>query len=175
MLLSIGLSWTSFVFSISTINKSLVYFLGTTCLSANIWEKSSGTLTSALTFLLVFSFNDIKIEYKICIFLLLIFIHFVYYRTFITQFKFETDDPKIYTLDEALAINMAWIFLGTFSFIEGLVLFVFFRFFDIVKPFGILRIERDVRFSAEFRNLADDIIAMFYTLVCFQIIKFYVG
>jgi phosphatidylglycerophosphatase A len=94
---------------------------------------------------------------------------------FLKQINSLNDDPSIYTLDETLAIVMAWVLLVRLSMIDGVILFSLFRFFDILKPLGIRSIEKKSNWSAAIRNIADDMAAMFYTLIIFKMIKIYVG
>lgn len=175
MLLVIGCSWFSFLFSLTKITSPLIYVFATTGLSATIIKNAAGTITSLVIFLLLFlGLNDVRLEYKISVFLFLLLIHFVYYNSFLKQVNSTSEDPSIYTLDETLAISMAWLYLGKLSIIEVVILFVMFRFFDILKPLGIQKIERNLKWSASIRNIADDILAMVYTLIIFQIFKIYV-
>jgi phosphatidylglycerophosphate synthase/phosphatidylglycerophosphatase A len=176
ILLSIGCSWVSFFFSISKFTPSLIYALGTMGLTATLVKKAPGTITSFLVFLLLFfGLNEIRLESKIVVLILLLILHFVYYNLFLKQINSLNDDPSIYTLDETLAIVMAWVLLVRLSMIDGVILFSLFRFFDILKPLGIRSIEKKSNWSAAIRNIADDMAAMFYTLIIFKMIKIYVG
>jgi phosphatidylglycerophosphatase A len=123
--------------------------------------------------LLFFGLIKIDIEYKISLVLVLLVIHFVYYSSFLKQFGSLNDDPNIYTLDETLAIAVAWLFLGKLVFVEVILLFAIFRFFDIFKPLGINKIEKIMKWPPAIRNLADDILAITYAIIIFQIIKIY--
>ncbi len=174
MFLAICFSWLSFFLSISKLSPVLIYSFGTTGLSAILVKKAPGTITSLLVFLLLFfGLINIDIEYKISLVLLLLVIHFVYYSSFLKQFGSLNDDPNIYTLDETLAIAVAWLFLGKLVLVEVILLFALFRFFDIFKPLGIYKIEKIMKWSPAIRNLADDILAITYAIIIFQIIKIY--
>jgi phosphatidylglycerophosphate synthase/phosphatidylglycerophosphatase A len=176
MLLVISCSWFSYLFSFSKLAPHLNYAFATTGLSAILIKNASGTTTSLLVFLLLFlGLNDIALEYKISVLLFLLLIHFTYYNSFLNQLKSLNDDPSIYTLDETLAIVMAWLFVGKISIIEVAILFLLFRFFDILKPLGIKKIERQVKLPPALRNLLDDVLAMIYTLIVFKFIQIYVG
>lgn len=176
MLLAVGCSWVSFILSISKLTPRLIYGFGTTGLSATIVKRAPGTITSLLVFFLLFiGLNWLGLEYKIALFVILLFIHFVYYNSFLKQMNSLNDDPNIYTLDETLAIAMAWMYLGDLTIIQLIILFILFRFFDILKPLGIHKIEKQSKWSAATKNMADDILAMVYSLIIFQMIKIYVG
>ncbi len=175
MILSIGCSWFSFLLSIPNLSSQLIYAFGTTGLSSILIKKASGTITSIVVFLLLFfGLNSIGLEYKIGLLLFLLIIHFTYYNLFLKQINSLNDDPSIYTLDETLAITLAWLYVGELSIIEVIILFVLFRFFDILKPLGIRKIEKQLKWTAATRNVADDILAMVYALLIFQMVKIYV-
>jgi CDP-diacylglycerol--glycerol-3-phosphate 3-phosphatidyltransferase len=168
-------SLLSFILSISKFTNIIIYFLGTTGFTSLINKKAPGTISSFVVFLFFFvGCNGLKLEYKISVFLLLLAVHFTYYNSFLQQMNLPDDDPSIYTLDETLAIGLGWIVLGDLSLLNILIFFILFRFFDILKPLGIKSIEKFSNCSAATRNLADDILAMIYALIIFQIVKIYV-
>jgi phosphatidylglycerophosphatase A len=169
-------SLLSFILSISKFTNIIIYFLGTTGFTSLIHKKAPGTISSFVVFLFFFvGCNELKFEYKISVFLLMLVVHFSYFNSFLQQTNSSNDDPSIYTLDETLSICLAWILLGDLTLLNILILFILFRFFDILKPLGIKSIEKFPNCSAATRNLADDILAMIYTLIIFQIVKIYVA
>ena len=80
---------------------------------------------------------------------------------------FWGDDPKRVVMDEMVGV---WIPLLACQPIDGsarawtfcIASFVLFRFFDIVKPLGIRRIDR---MKGAFYVMADDIVAGIYSLI----------
>lgn len=80
---------------------------------------------------------------------------------------FWGDDPKSVVMDEMVGV---WIPLLACQPIDGsarawafcIASFVLFRFFDIVKPLGIRRIDR---MKGAFYVMADDIVAGIYSLI----------
>jgi phosphatidylglycerophosphatase A len=50
-----------------------------------------------------------------------------------------------------------------------------FRFFDILKPFGIKAFEKSVNFTKATRVLGDDLIAIFYTFMIIYAIEFFIA
>lgn len=84
------------------------------------------------------------------------FICFPYFET-----KYSVDDPPLYTLDEAFAmVSLSVVFGSTY---EWTAAFFVFRFFDILKPLGIKRLENMKSVPSNIRNIADDVIAACYT------------
>lgn len=137
------------------------YFFGTTLYSALLFKKAPGTATSLVVFGILHFVPQAGFEIKISIFILSIITHFFCFSYFTERYK--VDDPSIYTLDETCAILFINCFINLHEhFIEG---FLLFRFFDIVKPLGIKRVEKLPNVSAAFRNVGDDIIAALYTLI----------
>jgi phosphatidylglycerophosphate synthase len=169
-------SWLSFLLTIIKIKAPLVYFISTSGLSATIVKKVPGTISSFVACILFFILlKSLSIEYKIAILVILFIFHFSYYKDFLKLIRSINDDPSVYTIDETLAIVMAWIYLGELNIINLIFLFTLFRFFDILKPLGIRSIEKQLNWSPVFRNLADDILAIFYASLILLIIQQYVA
>jgi phosphatidylglycerophosphate synthase len=174
MVLVIVSSWLSFILTITKINSQAIYFIGTTALSALFIKKASGTISSFFAFVLFFILlKSLGIEYKIGLLIMLLIFHFSYYDAFILNTKSPNDDPSIYTLDETIAIIVAWVFLGELYIINLIFLFSLFRFFDIYKFLGIRAIEKNLRWSKAFRNLADDLLSIFYVILIFILFQQY--
>jgi phosphatidylglycerophosphatase A len=77
--------------------------------------------------------------------------------------KYKTNDPSRYTLDEAIAM----ILLNIFFFTPGhwLAAFALFRFFDILKPLGIKKMEVLPGVADSLKNIIDDLLAAAYTFL----------
>jgi phosphatidylglycerophosphatase A len=78
----------------------------------------------------------------------------------------KKDDPRI-VIDEMMGflITMIWLPKTTFFVITG---FFLFRFFDILKPFPIRRIEQ--RWSGGYGVVLDDVLAGVYANIILQFI-----
>ncbi len=174
--LVVACSWLSLLLAIINIREPIVYFIGSTGLSATIVKKAPGTVSSLLACIFFFILlKSLIIEYKIAILVIMFIFHFSCYMDFLEQIRSINDDPSVYTIDETLAIVLSWIFFDKLSLINLLFLFVLFRFFDIIKPLGISSIEKHLYWPPMIRNLADDIIAIFYTSLILLIIQQYVA
>jgi phosphatidylglycerophosphatase A len=79
------------------------------------------------------------------------------------------DDPRI-VIDEMMGflVTMLWIPKTNFFIITG---FFLFRFFDILKPFPIRRLER--RYRGGFGVVLDDVMAGVYANIILQIISYF--
>ena len=76
------------------------------------------------------------------------------------------DDPRI-VIDEMMGflITMLWLPKTIFSVITG---FFLFRFFDILKPFPIRRIDK--RWKGGYGVVSDDVLAGIYSNIILQIV-----
>jgi phosphatidylglycerophosphatase A len=75
------------------------------------------------------------------------------------------DDPGVIVIDEVagLLVSLLWIPLSFFNVLSGLL---FFRFFDIVKPYPIKRIEN---LPGGFGIVLDDVLAGIYANVTLRL------
>jgi phosphatidylglycerophosphatase A len=137
------------------------FFVGSTFYSSYFFKNAPGTVSSFVVFIAFYFLNPIEIVWKIGILITLLFLHFICFPAFVS--RYQTDDPPLYTLDEALSM----IFLSIFFYSpwSWTAAFVIFRFFDIVKPLGIRKIETTTFLSHSLRNLGDDLLAAFYTFL----------
>lgn len=83
-------------------------------------------------------------------------------------------DPSQFVLDECAGQSLVFIFTS-FSFVFTVdvwtltIGFLFFRFFDILKPLGIDKLQK---LSGEFGILTDDLLAGAYALICLQLSEY---
>ena len=81
---------------------------------------------------------------------------------------FDTKDSSHIVIDEFCGYLLS-VVLVPFSYVNALIAFFLFRFFDILKPFPIKKIESF--FDGGRGIMADDIMAAIYTNVVLQIWK----
>ena len=138
-----------------------------------------GTLASLLTCLLFFLLNNI-FDIKI----LLFFTSLIFLYSFVainTSFdSFDSNDPKEIVIDEAvgqmlplLAIPIYDTLYPTHQIYYFIFSFIFFRLFDIWKPFPIDYIDNNTKGALGI--MLDDIIAGAYTIIILSIIFFFFG
>ena len=143
---------------------------------------ASGTITSLITTIFLFSlFNIINLnKYIIVFFLILIFLYSFYAVADYIKDN-ENKDPKEVVIDEFLGQSIP-IYLyeiahenmknSSESFMYYILIFILFRFFDIKKPFPINFFDKN--FKNSFGVIFDDVIAGLYvilTLIIFMIFK----
>tara|TARA_E500000178_G_scaffold253627_1_gene250176 strand:+ start:909 stop:1409 length:501 start_codon:yes stop_codon:yes gene_type:complete len=142
-----------------------------------------GTFASLITSSIYYIFYTIKINY---LFLILVnFFLFVYSVWMINNLKdeFEEIDSKEIVIDEFLGQSIPILFFyiifyegsvsNTFFFIIVFLSFVGFRFFDILKPYPINHVDKNMKNG--FGVILDDIIAGFLTLIVLYICIIFYG
>ena len=171
------ISFYSYYISIKTaikikLNQLFTNIFGSSLYTAYIFKSMPGTSSSLFVFPIFYYFQDIHFESKIAIIGLLTLLHYLIYANFSNQVQKE--DPGEYTLDETIAIAFCW-FIPFHSLQIWILCFILFRFFDIVKPFGIKVFEKSPNFGKATRVLGDDLLAIFYTLIMIHAIEFFVA
>ena len=131
-----------------------------------------GSLFSiAIIILLKHFLNNI---FFVCIFVLLFFISLKLIEIYSKSIN-KHDSSEI-VIDEFLGIYFIMIFLDYISFsnilIDITLAFIFFRIFDILKPFPINFIDK--KFNNSFGVIFDDIIAGIYSLVTLFLINAFI-
>ena len=130
--------------------------------SAFLVRKMPGTITSLLFMGVLYCLRDIAFDIKFPLCIVAYLAHLSLFKHFA---KWADDqDPSVYTLDEVIALMVFWLlpFHSDLSWVLG---FIFFRFFDILKPFGISNLEKANVLSPEMKVLADDLLAIVYTII----------
>jgi phosphatidylglycerophosphatase A len=162
---------------IKTIN-----YLFVTCFGIGSFRFASGTITSFITTIFLFSLFHIINLSNSAIFIAL-FLIFVYSFYAVSEYikDNENKDPKEVVIDEfigqSIPIYLYEIAHGTIknsqeSALFYLYIFILFRYFDIKKPFPVNYFDK--KFKNSFGVIFDDVIAGLYvvlTLIIFMIIK----
>lgn len=90
-----------------------------------------------------------------------------------TQKKYELHDPGWIVIDESLGIFTAWLFMGAHhSWWHFLLIFVLFRFFDIVKIYPASYFDKKVHHGSG--TILDDIVSGVYAGLLFLIIELFI-
>ncbi len=83
----------------------------------------------------------------------------------IAEEAFGKKDPKYIVIDEVAGMLISFI-LVPFTWVNAFIVFVLFRFMDIVKPYPIRKLEK---MPGAFGIMSDDIVAGVYANLLFQI------
>ena len=142
--------------------------------------KIPGTLTSLVTTVFIYTayehlgYTDLK--FSIIFFTLLLVYSF--YAVKDTESEFKNKDPRQIVIDELLGQAMPLILVLYLSQINELRLtieiyyvlsFIFFRFFDIFKPFPVSYFDKN--FKNYFGIIMDDIMAGLYSMILIYLIS----
>jgi phosphatidylglycerophosphatase A len=87
----------------------------------------------------------------------------------IVQKKNNMHDPQWIVIDEVIGMSVAWLFIGKHTLINLLILFVLFRFFDIVKVWPASYFDKKITHGSG--TILDDVVSGIYAGIIFLIIK----
>lgn len=149
-------------------NKSLkyrVYLFFASGFYSGFSPKAPGTVGSLLALALYYFFNP-DIIAQIAVILLSFFIGLISSNELE---KSHGKDPQIIVIDEFLGIFISLFYIELTN-INLILAFIFFRFFDIIKPLGIKSLQK---LNAGFGIMLDDILAGIYTTSLLHLIGIY--
>lgn len=86
----------------------------------------------------------------------------------VIQQKYQLHDPQWIVIDEVLGMSVAWLFIQNHTILDLLVLFIIFRFFDIIKFFPASYFDKKVHHGMG--TILDDIISGLYAGVTYLLI-----
>ena len=134
----------------------------------------SGTFASFLSIVILFPI----VEYKIIsleMFVTIFIVIFLLSLFFINKYSSHTQshDSKIIVIDEFLGIYLILIFYDQIKIINPyitiLLVFILFRFFDILKIYPANIVDKKIR--SAFGVILDDLIAGIYTIIVLYILN----
>lgn len=157
-------------------NKKLILYIITFFCTGLISKRMPGTIGSLAASIL----SLLLPKYSYLFFFIAIFLFII---GIITSQKYvednpENKDPGFIVIDEACAIflsNAILLDIFEYSYTVFLLSFLFFRLFDILKPFPIRRIETYFKQKSEmngFGIMIDDIIAVIPTILTIVLISY---
>ena len=144
-------------------------------------SKIPGTFTSFSTLIILYILFEV-LQFKNLNYILILYsITFFYsfYAVMDSETEFENKDPRQIVIDEVLGQALPLIFIVYLSSknlinipveIYYFLSFIFFRFFDIVKPFPVSYFDR--QHKNFFGIIMDDIMAGLYTMLIIYLISF---
>ena len=142
--------------------------------------KIPGTVASFVTTIFIYiafeilNYTDLK--FSLILFVILFFYSF--YAVKDSESEFKNKDPRQIVIDEVLGQAMPLILLLYLNETNQLSLqieiyyvlsFLFFRFFDIIKPFPVSYFDKN--FKNYFGIIMDDIMAGLYTMLLIYLIS----
>ena len=143
--------------------------------------KIPGTVTSATTTVFIYLTYEIigYTDLKFSIFFFILLLIYSFYAVKDSESEFENKDPRQIVIDEVLGQSMPLILLLYLNQTNQISIsieffyilsFIFFRFFDILKPFPVSYFDRNHK--NYFGIIMDDIMAGLYTMLIIYLISF---
>lgn len=87
------------------------------------------------------------------------------------QKEFQSHDPQWIVIDEFLGMSVAWLFIQNHNLLHLIILFILFRFFDIIKIWPASYFDKKMDHGAG--TILDDIVSGIYAgLVYLPIAQF---
>ncbi len=133
--------------------------------------KAPGTWGTLATLPFLYFFGTFNPPY-------VLFIPFLVIMTVISSFiadfvqkKFELHDPQFIVIDEVLGMTTAWLFIQKHNLTHLFILFVLFRFFDIVKFWPASYFDKKVDHGAG--TILDDIVSGVFAGLLYLIINYF--
>ena len=131
-----------------------------------------GTISSIISFsVLSIAYISLSLFYLSILFIIILFLSL--HLINIYQKNIGKNDPSEIVVDEFLGVFFIILCFNLFDklniYVFCLLGFILFRIFDILKPFPINWIDKEIKNS--FGVIFDDIVAGVYTIVCLKIIN----
>jgi len=125
-----------------------------------------GTVGSFISLIIIIILNDIiNINLFIVLFVILLILSIIFIEKYSKNIR--KHDAKEIIIDEFLGIYLIIIVTNDYNlfndYIKFLLIFIFFRFFDIMKPFPANWIDKNIKNA--YGVILDDLIAGIYTII----------
>ena len=135
---------------------------------AGLIKKGTGTFGTLITFIYFIFFYQLNLEIQILIFFILLLVSYISVKNTLQSLKIK--DPSCVVIDEIIAYLIVLILLPN-NYLLYLISFIPFRFFDILKPWPISKLEE---LPGAIGVIADDFGAALFALVITQTVSSYV-
>jgi len=135
---------------------------------AGLIKKGTGTFGTLITFIYFIFIYQLNLEVQILIFFILLLVSYISVKNTLQSLKIK--DPSCVVIDEIIAYLIVLILLPN-NYLLYLISFILFRFFDILKPWPISKLEE---LPGAIGVIADDFGAALFALVITQMVSSYV-
>jgi len=135
---------------------------------AGLIKKGTGTFGTLITFIYFIFISQLNLEIQILIFFILLLVSYISVKNTLQSLKIK--DPSCVVIDEIIAYLIVLILLPN-NYLLYLISFILFRFFDILKPWPISKLEE---LPGAIGVIADDFGAALFALVITQMVSSYV-
>jgi phosphatidylglycerophosphatase A len=152
--------------------KKKIAFMLSTLFYAGSFPKAPGTFGS---FVSLFLIAPITYYFGFTGLMVLILISFILAMFSVTEtLKYTKHDPSFIVIDELIGQAVTFIFVSNFlannnNLSVYLFGFIFFRLFDVLKPFPVSYADKKIRNA--FGVIFDDVLAGVYASICLLVTK----
>lgn len=153
--------------------KNLIYFIATVG-GSGYSPYAPGTVGSLVAGICFWLVRDYSIFFLLITTIILFFLGIYVSKT--VALAEHRKDPSIVVIDEWVGIWLTYLFFVWYvypffnSFFGYILLFLLFRFFDIIKPYPIKAAEK---ISGGFGIMIDDVIAACYAIFMALVLQFF--
>lgn len=133
--------------------------------------KAPGTWGTLATLPFLYTIGRFNPPYIFFIPFLIIMTLISSYVADIVQKKFNLHDPQFIVIDEVIGMTTAWLFIQNHNLSHLLVLFVLFRFFDIVKIWPASYFDKEVHHGAG--TIIDDVVSGVYAGLAYLVVNYF--
>lgn len=131
-------------------------------------SKGSGTIGSLTMIPLLYLLGEFSPPVWIFIPFLTVFVLLSCYTAGLAQNKFGTHDPSWIVADEAVGMFVAWLFVLSNEWASLAIIFVLFRFFDVVKIWPASYFDK--RVISGVGIVLDDVVSAIYAGLTFMLL-----
>ena len=135
---------------------------------AGLIKKGTGTFGTLITFVYFIFIYQLNLEIQILLFFILLLVSYISVKNTLQSLKIK--DPSCVVIDEIIAYLIVLILLPN-NYLLYLISFILFRFFDILKPWPINKLEE---LPGATGVIADDFGAALFALIITQMVSSYV-
>lgn len=152
--------------------KKQISFMLSTLFYVGYFPKAPGTIGSFVSLFLIALIN---FNFGLIGLISLIIISFIIAMFSVSEtLKYTKHDPSFVVIDELIGQAVTFIFVSNFLMNNNDLLiylfgFIFFRLFDILKPFPVSYADKQIKNA--FGVILDDILAGIYASICLLIMK----
>jgi phosphatidylglycerophosphatase A len=132
--------------------------------------KAPGTWGTLATLPFLYGLGTFNPPYVLFIPFIIIMTIISSYIADIVQKKFDLHDPQFIVIDEVLGMTTAWLFIQKHNLLHLFILFVLFRFFDIIKVWPASYFDKEVHHGAG--TILDDIVSGIFAGLVYLVINY---
>lgn len=129
-----------------------------------------GTFGSLAAIPLLYTLTYFKVPWVLLLPFILVTTAISSFLSEYVQKKFNCHDPQWIVIDEVLGMMVAWLFISDGTLIQLLIMFILFRFFDIIKFWPASYFDKKVKHGTGI--IIDDLVSGVYAGITYCFFEF---